>query len=67
MFSFANAAFTFFNSHVRFKGVINKQAATSPQATTMPIPNFKFFTGSLTFQLKANDRVWTNFVYLFTC
>ena len=22
---------------------------------------------SLTFQLKANDCVWTNFVYLFTC
>ena len=21
---------------------------------------------SLTFQLKANDRVWTNFLYLFT-
>ena len=25
-----------------FKGVINKQAATSPQATTLAIPNFKF-------------------------
>ena len=84
-----------------FKGVINKQAATSPQATTLPIPNFKFLLAflpiswpllclndhpkvnallsccsskeqgnfkwieivisllvlSLTFQLKANDRV----------
>ena len=96
---------------MRFKGVINKQAATSPQATTLLIPNFKFLFAflricqplsgfndhpkvnalliivhlkrngnfkwieiiisllvlSLTFQLKANDRVWTNFVYLFTC
>ena len=40
-FSFANTTFTFF-SHVIFKGVINKQAAASPQATTLPIPNFKF-------------------------
>ena len=39
-FSFANTTFTFF-SHVTFKGVLNKQAATSPQATTLPIPNFK--------------------------
>ena len=30
--SFANATFTFF-SHVIFKGVINKQAAASPQAS----------------------------------
>ena len=40
-FSFVNTTFTFF-SHVSFKGVINKQAATSPQATTLPMPNFKF-------------------------
>jgi len=30
-------------SHVTFKGVINKQAATSPQATMLPMTNFKFF------------------------
>ena len=88
---------------MNFKGVINKQAATSPQATMLPIPNFKFLFAflrikvaifmlcssvvhlkrmgnfkwieivisllvlSLTFQLKANDCVWTHFVYLFTC
>ena len=45
-FSFANTTFTFF-SHMIFKGVINKQAAASPQATTLPIPNFKFLFGFL--------------------
>ena len=29
-------------SNVSFKGVIKKQAATSSQATSLPIPNFKF-------------------------
>ena len=76
-----------------FKGVINKQAAPSPQTTMLPIPSFSsnfvlcasvvrlkrkgnYFTWieiitssliqSLTFQLKANVCVWSNFVYLFT-
>ena len=74
-----------------FKGVINKQAAPSPQTTILPIPSFSsnfvlcssvvrlkrkgnYFTWieiisssliqSLTFQLKANDCVWSNFVCL---
>ena len=34
--------------------VTSKQAATSPQATTLPIPNFKFFTGSVfNFSIKS--------------
>ena len=41
-FSFVNTTFTLIFSHTCFKGVINKQAATTPQATTLPIPNFKF-------------------------
>jgi len=32
---------------VIFKGVINKQAAASPQATTLPTPNFKFLMAFL--------------------
>ena len=47
-FSFANTTFTFFFTfHMSFKGVINKQASTSPQATTLPILNFKFLFASL--------------------
>jgi len=72
---------------VSFKGVINKQAATSPelQIHVRFSSNFDFYALvvrlermgnfkwieivisllvlSLTFQLKANDCVWTHFVY----